>query len=44
MMKLWNLCWRTIVNWNRKLLVGYMKKIDMIVMLMVAEVLSNAID
>ncbi len=28
MMKLWNLCWQTIVNWNRKLLVGYMKEID----------------
>ena len=35
MMKLWDLCWQTIVNWNRKLLVGYMKEIDMIVVLMV---------
>lgn len=43
-MKLWNLCWQTIVNWSRKLLVGYMKEIDVIVVRMVVTVLSNAID
>ena len=29
-MKLWNLCWQTIVNWSRKLLVGYIKGIDIL--------------